>query len=83
MSRRSGSLFQGGDSTLLLLADLVEIDSPLSRSGSPECVWPLWLCPEFVAIETDPLLDITGCGNESTLFVDVRQYCSVACSDHN
>ena len=65
MSRRFGSLFWGGDSTLLLLADLVEIDSPLSQSDSLECVWSLWLCLEFVAIETDPLLDVTGCGNGS------------------
>ena len=34
MSRRLGSLFRGGDSTLLLWADLVETDGPLSCSGS-------------------------------------------------
>ena len=42
--------------------DLVEIDALLSRSGSPKCVWPIWLCPEYVAIGIDPLLNATGCG---------------------
>ena len=52
------------DDTLhyLLRTDLVEIDGLLSCSGSPECVWPVWLCPEYVAIGIDPLLNATGCG---------------------
>ena len=49
----------------LILADLVEIEGPLLQSDSPEYVLSLWLCLEFVAIETDPLLDVTGCGNGS------------------
>ena len=47
----------------VVIGDLVEIDAPLSCSDSPEYVWSLWLCLEFVAIGTDPLLDVTGCGN--------------------
>ena len=58
MSRIFSSLFQGGDSTLLLWADLIKIDSLQNVSG-------LWLCPKLVAIGTDPLLDLTGCGNGS------------------
>ena len=65
MSRRSGSLFLGGDATLLLWDDLVEIDGPLSRSGSQECIWPLWLCPEFVENRNRSILDVTGCVNRS------------------
>ena len=67
MSRRSGSLFQGGAFTLLLWAGAAEIGGPLhlSRLDSLKCVWPGWLCLEFVAIGTDPLLDITGYGNGS------------------
>ena len=49
----------------LLWAGLAKIGGPLSCSDSPECVWPEWLCPEFVAIGTDPLLDVTGYGNWS------------------
>ena len=37
----------------------------LSRLDSPECVWPGWLCLEFVATGTDPRLDITRYGNGS------------------
>ena len=65
MSGRFGSLFQVGDSTQLLLAELVEIDSALSWSDRTKCVWPCWLCLEFVTIGTEPLLDITGCGKGS------------------
>ena len=65
--RRSGSLFRGEAFTLLLWAGSAEIGGPLDllRLDSPECVWPGWLCLEFVAIGTDLLLDITRYGNGS------------------
>ena len=53
----------------LILADLVQIDSPLSQSDSPDR--SLWLCLEFVAIGTDPLLDVTGVGMGSALCEDM------------
>ena len=67
MSRRSGSLFQGGAFTPFLWAGSAETGGPLDLSclDSLECVWPRWLCLEFVAIGTDPLLDIKGYGNGS------------------
>ena len=34
------SQFRGGDSTLLLLADMAETGGLLSRQDSLECVWP-------------------------------------------
>ena len=66
-SQRSWSLFPGAAFTLLLWAGSAEIGGPLdlSRLNSPECVWPGWLCLEFVAIGTDPLLDKTRYGNGS------------------
>ena len=66
-SRRSGSLFRGAAFTLLLWAGSAEIGGPLDLSclDSLECVWPRWLCLEFAAIGTDPLLDITRYGNGS------------------
>ena len=68
VSRRSRSLFQGAAFTLLLWAGSAEIGGPLDLShlNSPECVWPRWLCLEFVAIGTDPQLDITRYGKGGT-----------------
>ena len=49
--------------TLLLWAASAKTGGPLSHLDSPECVWTKWLCPEFVAIGKDPLLDVTWYGN--------------------
>ena len=62
----------GAAFTLLLWAGSAEID--LSRLDSLECVWPGWLCLEFVAIGTEP--------QGPTLFVDISYNCSVVCSYH-
>ena len=64
--RKSGSLFRGGDFTVIIGRD--------RRSAimfrQPGMCRPRWLCLEFVAIGTNPQLDVKGFGNGS-LFVPV------------